>query len=283
MAGSAPIGIAIVGLGRAGAARVRAAESPGPFAVRAIVSRRSGFSTASWAEVLARADVEAVAICTENALHAERAEAALCAGKHVLVEFPLATRASDYGALYRLAAERELVLHEEHIELLTPTHRAWRALLATRSAAVRRAVIESRGGLSGWIADPERAGFASFAAIARLHILDDLFGPLALRGARFARDELSLALDVELVGAGGATLRWQHRRAEGLPHHTELRVEAEDGALTLPPVPPMGALFAEDAALFAAAIARGAPDAADVARNLRCAHLAQAIEDSAQR
>jgi biliverdin reductase len=272
-----------VGLGRAGAARVRAAESAGPFALRAIVSRRRELSTASWAEVLARSDIAAVAICTENALHAALADEALRAGKHVLVEFPLAIRASDYEELYRLAAERERVLHEEHIELLTPTHRAWRALLAARTAPVQSAVIESRGGLAGWIGDPERAGFASFAGIARLHLLDDLFGPLALRGVCFRRDERSLALDVEFLGARGEALRWQHRRAEGLTHHTQLRVEAEGGALALPRVPPMGALFAEDAALFAAAIARGAPDAVDVARNLRCAHLAQAIEDSAQR
>ena len=36
--------------------------------------------------VLARADVDAIVLCTPNALHAEHAIRALAAGKHVLVE-----------------------------------------------------------------------------------------------------------------------------------------------------------------------------------------------------
>ena len=51
------------------------------------------------------ADVEAVVICTPNALHAEQSIAALNAGRHVLVEKPMAETAAD-AARMAAAAER---------------------------------------------------------------------------------------------------------------------------------------------------------------------------------
>jgi biliverdin reductase len=274
----APLGIAVVGLGRAGAARVRAARASSSFELRAIVSRRPEAATASFEQVLADPAIAAVAICTENATHAELASRALEARKHVLVEYPLALRLADYEALYALAAARGRVLHEEHIELLTASQRAWRERLATVAPPVVRAAIASRGGIAGWIGDPRRAGFASFAAIARLHVLDELFGPLELRAAEHRADERGLELRVELRGARGEELRWSHERREGLTHATELRVETAAGALAPPPSGAFGGLFEEDLQLFARSIARGASELRDVERNLRCARLAAEIE-----
>ncbi|MBL8898395.1 MAG: Gfo/Idh/MocA family oxidoreductase [Planctomycetes bacterium] len=275
---AASLGIAVVGLGRAGAARVRASRASSSFELRAIVSRRAEAATASFEQVLADPEIAAVAICTENATHAELAARALEARKHVLVEYPLALRCADYAELYALATARGRVLHEEHIELLTASHRAWRERLALRAAPIVRATIASRGGIEGWIGDPGRAGFASFAAIARLHVLDDLFGPLQLISAEYRAEEGGIALRVELRGARGEELLWTHERRRGLAHATELRVETTAGALEPPPSGAYGDLFARDLALFAQGIARGAPAAHDVERNLRCARLAAEIE-----
>lgn len=48
-----------------------------------------------WKELLALADLDAVSVCTPNAMHCEPTVAALKAGKHVLVEKPLAMNAKE--------------------------------------------------------------------------------------------------------------------------------------------------------------------------------------------
>ena len=65
-------------------------------------------------EVIARPDVDAVVIATPAATHASMVEEALRAGKHVLVEKPLAMRVSDAERLVDLAAAHRRVLMVGH-------------------------------------------------------------------------------------------------------------------------------------------------------------------------
>jgi predicted dehydrogenase len=58
--------------------------------------------------------LETVAIATPAGTHAEIALAAMEAGKHVLIEKPLATSVADAEKLAVVAAERELVLMTDH-------------------------------------------------------------------------------------------------------------------------------------------------------------------------
>ncbi len=53
------------------------------------------YFTMDYAELLRRADVDVVCLCTPSFLHAEQAVAAAAAGKHVLVEKPMATKLED--------------------------------------------------------------------------------------------------------------------------------------------------------------------------------------------
>jgi UDP-N-acetyl-2-amino-2-deoxyglucuronate dehydrogenase len=62
------------------------------------------------AEVFADPSVDSVSIATDHAQHAELAAAALKAGKHVLVEKPLALRADEARGLVALAQTRDLRL-----------------------------------------------------------------------------------------------------------------------------------------------------------------------------
>lgn len=64
--------------------------------------------------VLGRPDIDGLVIATPAATHAEVAIAGLEAGKHVLVEKPLATRLADAQAIARAAAERGLVAMAGH-------------------------------------------------------------------------------------------------------------------------------------------------------------------------
>jgi predicted dehydrogenase len=61
-------------------------------------------SATDWREVIAREDIDIVDICAPGHLHAEIAIAALAAGKHVLVEKPLANNLADAEAMADAAA-----------------------------------------------------------------------------------------------------------------------------------------------------------------------------------
>ncbi|MBV8339908.1 MAG: Gfo/Idh/MocA family oxidoreductase [Candidatus Eremiobacteraeota bacterium] len=65
-------------------------------------------------------DIDLVVIAIPPAEHAAQAEAALAAGKHVMVEKPLATTVEDAQRLVAAAASRNLILAVNHPMLYTP-------------------------------------------------------------------------------------------------------------------------------------------------------------------
>ncbi len=69
-----------------------------------------GAVVTDWREALERADVDAVDVCTPNAMHAEVAIAAAEAGKHVLVEKPIATSLTEADAMIAAAEAMGVVL-----------------------------------------------------------------------------------------------------------------------------------------------------------------------------
>lgn len=81
-------------------------------------------------EVLADATVDAVAIATPARTHHDIACAALEAGKHVLVEKPLADSRERGEHMVRFAAERGLVLMADHTYCYTPAVLKMRELIA---------------------------------------------------------------------------------------------------------------------------------------------------------
>ena len=87
------------------------------FASRSLASARAAATEAGdaavcadWRVLLARDDVDAVTICTPNALHAEQALAAIKAGKHVLVEKPFTVTVREADAVIDAAREHGAVV-----------------------------------------------------------------------------------------------------------------------------------------------------------------------------
>jgi predicted dehydrogenase len=127
-----PIGVAVVGAGYWGPNLVRNFQSSPDFRLRWLCdldeerARRvlGGYSTvqttADLATVLADDDVEAVAIATPAGTHLTVAMAALQAGKHVLVEKPLAAGQADGRRLVAEAQRRGLSLMCDHTYCYTP-------------------------------------------------------------------------------------------------------------------------------------------------------------------
>ncbi|EMY33730.1 dehydrogenase [Arthrobacter crystallopoietes BAB-32] len=120
---AAPLGVAVLGYSFMGKAHSNAWRNVNAFydssavAQRVLVGRdadrvaaaagRYGWagSATDWRSVLERDDIHIVDICTPGHLHAELAAAALEAGKHVLVEKPLANSVAE-AELMAAAAER---------------------------------------------------------------------------------------------------------------------------------------------------------------------------------
>ena len=77
-------------------------------------------TTTSYDELLEDPDLDAVAIVTPVSTHYPLAAAALEAGKHVLVEKPLAGSSAEAARLIEIAAQRSLVLLPGHTFLYSP-------------------------------------------------------------------------------------------------------------------------------------------------------------------
>jgi predicted dehydrogenase len=129
---SEPIGIAVIGAGYWGPNLVRNFQASPSFRLRWLcdldVGRAravlGGYSvvaaTDDYAAVLADDEVRAVAIATPAGTHLGVAMAALRAGKHVLVEKPLAATYDEGRRLVDEAAGRGLVLMCDHTYCYTP-------------------------------------------------------------------------------------------------------------------------------------------------------------------
>src|SRR5271168_2247304 len=138
----APIGAAVVGCGYWGPNLVRnLSETPefdlhalcdqDPATLRALGRRYPQARTfGDFDDVLDDDRVEAVVIATPPTTHAALAKRALLAGKHVLVEKPLATRLSDALEIVALAKYSGLMLMPGHTFIYSPAVNTVRKLIA---------------------------------------------------------------------------------------------------------------------------------------------------------
>lgn len=136
------IGIGVIGYGYWGPNLVRNFTDLGRCRVTAVsdldrsrldvVNRRHpGIATTRSAlELIARPDVDAVVVATPVSTHFDLSRAALEAGKHVLVEKPLASSSDEAQALIDLAAARRRVLMVDHTFVYTGAVRKIRELVA---------------------------------------------------------------------------------------------------------------------------------------------------------
>ncbi|MBF2068434.1 Gfo/Idh/MocA family protein [Fischerella thermalis] len=133
----------------------------------------------SWAELVARDDVDLVIICTVNRDHGAIAASALSHGKHVIVEYPLALSVAEAEELIALAKIQNKLLHVEHIELLGGVHQALKHNLPQvgQGFYVRYNTIKPEyPAPRKWTYSHELFGFPLMGALSRIHRLTDLFG-----------------------------------------------------------------------------------------------------------
>lgn len=118
--------------------------------------------TTDWRALAADAEVDAVVVATPNALHAPQAIAFLEAGKHVLVEKPMAPTVAEADAMVAAARGSGAFLMVAHCWRFHPDVQALRARV---EAGDLGEIVKTRGygaharwGPSGWFTDPVLAG-----------------------------------------------------------------------------------------------------------------------------
>lgn len=136
----------------------------------------------AWTDLVVHPEVDLVVICTVNLDHGMIARAALNAGKHVVVEYPLSLDPKEAEWLIALAKAKGKLLHVEHIELLGGLHQALRQWLPKigNSFYARYVTINpTHPAPKRWTYQPELFGFPLTAALSRIHRFTDLFGKVA--------------------------------------------------------------------------------------------------------
>jgi 2-hydroxy-4-carboxymuconate semialdehyde hemiacetal dehydrogenase len=78
--------------------------------------------TTDLAETLARPGLEAVILATPTQMHAAQAEQVMRAGKHVMIEIPIADNLADSEALLRVQHETGVVAMGGHTRRFNPSH-----------------------------------------------------------------------------------------------------------------------------------------------------------------
>ncbi|MEU8571112.1 Gfo/Idh/MocA family oxidoreductase [Streptomyces pathocidini] len=169
------IGLGLVGCGAFGAyvldavaclpgLRIAAVADPDPVRARSLAAAHATDACGSLDELLARPDVQAVALATPPATHARMAVTALRAGRHVFCEKPLATTTEDAARVRDEAARAPGVLVVDHVLRYNPILRMLERLGAEglldplRRFAFENDASDQDLGPGHWFWDPAHSG-----------------------------------------------------------------------------------------------------------------------------
>jgi UDP-N-acetylglucosamine 3-dehydrogenase len=109
--------------------------------------------TDDWRKVIDRDDVDVVDICSPNSLHREQAVAAAKAGKHVLVEKPIACTVDEADEMIDAAEASGVVLHVAHNVRYLPLATAAREAIPRLGKLVGVRAAFGHAGPKGWAPD----------------------------------------------------------------------------------------------------------------------------------
>jgi predicted dehydrogenase len=205
--------------------------------------------TAGLDELTAWPDLDACVVCTPSDTHASIGAVLASAGKHVLMEKPLAITTADAAALVDAFAERDLVLMGAHTHRFNDYAMTVKAILDTGD--VGNVVFARLAMLGGWIwpgwqhwvLDPDRSG--GHALHNGTHVLDLVtwwIGDRPITVYAQGRKQTAAELDIHDYESivvryeGGATVVCEISRGNQ-PRSLEYRevfVQGTHGSLSLP-------------------------------------------------
>ncbi|MEM9534259.1 MAG: Gfo/Idh/MocA family oxidoreductase [Cyanobacteria bacterium P01_E01_bin.45] len=136
-----------------------------------------GFPTVE--ALLSGADVDLVFVSTINSHHASATQRSLEAGKHTVVEYPIAFDLEQARSLIGLAQHRQKLLHVEHVELLSGIHQTLKQevpALGQIGYVQYTTIAAAQPAPNRWSYNPSLFGFPLVGAVSRIHRLVDLLG-----------------------------------------------------------------------------------------------------------
>jgi predicted dehydrogenase len=154
-------------------------------------------------------EIKAVVIATPPQTHAALASRALRAGKHVLVEKPLATRLQDALDLADLAAEADRVLMPGHTFIYSPAVNAVRDLIRGGVVGDVHFVTSSRMNLGKYNGDGVVCDLAPHDLSILLYWLEQPVVEVAASGSSVLRQGVSETAFMTLTFAQGQTANVQ--------------------------------------------------------------------------
>lgn len=315
----APIGIGLVGTGYAAKVRAEvvnaepraklvgiAGNRPESTETFAATHQTQVFS--NWQALINHSEVQLVIIANHNHAHAEIARAALFAGKHVVVEYPLALEVSTAESLMALAQNQGCLLHVEHIELLGGVHQALLAALpqvGTPFYARYATITPQHPAPQKWTFNHELFGFPLMGALSRLHRFTNAFGQVTQVGcqANYLPSSVpgyyaSCLCSAQLRFASGLIADVIYGKGEGVwVPERQLEVQGDRGALVFngdagvlinaqgeQPLETTGrrGLFARDTAAVLDHLLEGQPLYVTLAESLYTMRIAEAARKAAE-
>lgn len=115
-----------------------------PDGIRALAQQRGiAHHATDLAESLARDDVEGVILATPTPVHARQAMQCLRAGKHVMVEIPMADSLADARALVDTQRESGLVAMAGHTRRFNPSHQWVRRRIAAGRLSIQQMNVQT--------------------------------------------------------------------------------------------------------------------------------------------
>jgi predicted dehydrogenase len=160
-------------------------------------------------EVLSDPAIEAVVIATPPKSHYELARMALDAGKHVLVEKPLAVRLTEAHELVELAAARDLLLMPGHTFIYSPAVNAVRDLIQEGVLGELHFVTSSRMNLGKYNSDGVLCDLAPHDLSILLYWLEQPIVEVAASGSSVFQRGVPETAFLTLTFAGGQTANVQ--------------------------------------------------------------------------
>ncbi|MGA7934204.1 MAG: Gfo/Idh/MocA family oxidoreductase [Kovacikia sp.] len=267
-----------------------------------------GQAVDSWKDLIENFSLDLVIICTINRDHGAIVRAALQAGIHVIVEYPLCLDVSEAESLISLATAQNKLLHVEHIELMGGVHQALKASLPQIGSVFYARYVTTkpeRPASQRWTYHADLFGFPLMGALSRLHRLTDLFGAVTAVScqARFWHPEPSSqyyaaclctaqlrfqsGLIAEVTYGKGETLWQPERRFEVHGDQGALVLTGDQGTLVQAdgnhPIEVSGrrGLFAKDTAMVLDHLFKGEPLYVTPVESLYTLRVADAARRSA--
>jgi predicted dehydrogenase len=216
-----PIGAAVVGCGYWGPNLARNLAERSEFRLHAVCDRdparlsalasrhQDARSVQDLDEVLCDEAVEAVIVATPPQTHHAIVKRALEAGKHVLVEKPLATRLVDAQELADVAADAGLVLMPGHTFIYSPAVNAVRDLIQDGTVGDIHFVTSSRMNLGKYQSDGVVCDLAPHDLSILLYWLDQPVVEIAASGSSVFKQDVPETAFLTLTFAGGSTANVQ--------------------------------------------------------------------------